>query len=259
MPPPRRDEEEPFQAALRRAIERADEVRATLPDVPPKVAFELRRKAVHVLVAIVAVPMLLLLPFAVAVGAGVLGIVIISATWFIERRRMRGQLAESYNRLVHAPVADVLARTRRPGEDYPYSPVLYTLSLILIGLAVEFLGMSWTIAFAAYAILGLGDAASALVGVAYGRTKLAWNRRKSVEGLTAGFVAGFFAGVAMSAIPFAFASVPVPPLFPLVVLAGAAAGALAESLPRVEDNFVVPLSAAAVMFALATLLRLPLP
>ena len=113
------------------------------------------------------------------------------------------------------------------------------------------LGLSWSVAFAAYAILGVGDAASALVGVAYGRTKLPWNARKSVEGTCAGGVAGFLGGVVLGAAPILFAGALVPPVFLAIVLVGAVAGALAETIPRVEDNFVVPLASAAVMFVLA--------
>lgn len=253
--------EDPFQAALRRAMERAEEVRRTLgvAEVPPKVAFELRRKALHVFVAVVAVPMLLLLPFRFSLTLAIGAILIISSTWAIERRRMQHLLLPPYKEHVHKHLAGALERTRRPHEDFPWSPVLYTASLIILGLAHEYLDVSWTIIFAAYAILGIGDAASALVGVAYGRTKLPWNRSKSVEGLLAGLVTGFFAGVVMSALPFAFAGVLYPIPFFAIVLTGATAGAFAESLPGVEDNFVVPLAAAAAMWALSLILGLALP
>lgn len=247
--PWRRDHE----AALRRAVDRA--VAATHIEVPPKVRFEMRRKVLHIGTAVVAVPLLLLLPFYVSVSLALLGILVISITWGIERRRLPPELKGP----LHEPLAEVLNKTRRPHEDFPWSPVLYTASLILIGLAHQLFGLSWAIAFAAYAILGLGDAASALVGVAYGRKRLPWNRKKSVEGTVAGFAAGFMAGAVMASIPYAFSAVAIPPALFVVLVAGAASGALAETMPRVEDNFVVPLVAAATMWALATLLALPLP
>lgn len=243
-----------LHAALSRALARA---RGEVPVVSERVRFEMRRKLLHVVVAILAVPLLLLLPFWAVLGLAVTGIVVTVLTWAIERRRLPPELKGPF----HEPLAEVLNKTRRPGEDFPWSPVLYTVSLILIGLAHLQLGLSWSIAFAAYAILGLGDAASALVGVAYGRTKLPWNRKKSVEGTFAGLTVGFFAGAVMGVVPFAFAAgaVALTPLFFLIVLAGAVAGALAETIPRVEDNFVVPLSAAAAMFLLAGALGVPLP
>lgn len=245
---PRRDP----AARLREAIERA-----AAPDfqLPEKVRFEMRRKVLHVLTAVLAVPALLLLPFWISLALAVTGIVVITLTWGIERKRIPPELKGP----LHDELAEVLHKTRRPHEDYPWSPVLYTLSLIIIGVAHEFLGLSWAIAFAAYAILGIGDAASALVGVAYGRTKLAWNRKKSAEGTLAGLVAGLLAGVVMASIPYAFAGLAVPLLILPVVVIGATAGALAETIPHVEDNFVVPLAAAAAMWGAATALGVPLP
>ncbi|HWH07680.1 MAG TPA: hypothetical protein VNX21_00675 [Candidatus Thermoplasmatota archaeon] len=247
--------EDPVQAALRRAIERAERARGTLHQVPPRVQFELRRKALHVTTAVVAVPLLLFVPLVPLLVLSGLGIVFITMTWAIERRRLSRRFAGP----LHDELAHVLASTRRPHEDYPWSPVLYTVSLMVIALAHAFLGLSWALAFAAYAILGIGDAASALVGVAYGRTRLPWNPRKSVEGTAAGLAAGFLAGSFLGALPYAVAGLPVPPLFHGVVLVGATAGALAETVPRVEDNLVVPLAAAGAMFLLSGAVGLALP
>lgn len=245
----RRDET--FIAALERAMERA---KAARPHVPPGVRFELRRKILHVVTAIVAVPLLLVVPYAWALGLALVGIGVITLTWAIERRRLPRELAGP----LHDELATVLERTRRPNEDYPWSPVLYTVALVIVATWHQFGGLAWSVVFAAYAILGIGDAASALVGVAYGRTRLPWNRKKSMEGTVAGLVAGFLAGVVLGAVPFAFAGLPIPPDFLAVVAAGAMAGSLAETIPRVEDNFVVPLAAAGTMALTAMALGLPL-
>lgn len=244
-----------MQAALRRAIERAEAARDALPQVPPRVQFEARRKLLHVATAVLAVPLLLYVPLLPLLGLSALGIVAITLTWAIERRR----ISRAFAGPLHDELAEVLDRTRRPGEDYPWSPVLYTVSLVVIALAHAYLGMSWALAFAAFAILGVGDSASALVGVAYGRHRIPWNRRKSWEGTLAGLAAGFLAGSLLGSLPYWVASMGVPPLFHAVVLAGSVAGALAESLPRIEDNLAVPLASAAAMFALATATGLPLP
>ena len=240
------------QDQLRRAIARATE---GLPPVSPALRFELRRKVLHVVVAVVAVPMLLLLPLMWNFIIGTSGILVITLTWAIERRR----LPDSLKGPLHEPLAGVLVSTRRPGEDYPWSPVLYTVSLLILGAAHAYLALPLSIALASYAILGIGDATSALVGVAYGRTKLAWNRRKSLEGTAAGIAAGCLGGLAMGVIPLAFAGQAPTAGFFLVVAAGAIAGGLAETAPRVEDNFVVPLAAASAMFAVALLAGVALP
>ena len=247
-----RTRDDGFTGALHRAIDRA---RAGRPPLSESVRFELRRKILHIVTAVAAVPVLLVVPLWLAFLLGAGGIAVVTVTWAIERRRLPAELKGP----LHDEFAEVLEKTRRPGEDYPWSPVLYTVSLMVIALAHVTLGLSWSVAFAAYAILGVGDAASALVGVAYGRTKLPWNARKSVEGTCAGGVAGFLGGVVLGAAPILFAGALVPPLFLGIVLVGAVAGALAETIPRVEDNFVVPLASAAVMFGLVRLSGLALP
>lgn len=84
--------------------------------------------------------------------------------------------------------------------------------------------------------LALGDAASALAGKAYGRTKL-FGGRKSLEGSLAGFAVGFAAALACGVRPGA-------------ALAAAAAGALAELLPTTpwfNDNLWIPVASSFVL------------
>lgn len=84
--------------------------------------------------------------------------------------------------------------------------------------------------------LALGDAASALVGKAFGRTKM-FGGRKSLEGTLAGFSAGFAAALAYG-------------LPPSRAFAAALAGALTELLPTTpwfNDNLWVPVASATVL------------
>jgi dolichol kinase len=84
--------------------------------------------------------------------------------------------------------------------------------------------------------LALGDAASALVGKAFGRTKL-FGDRKSLEGTLAGFSVGFAAALAYG-------------LPPRAAFAAALAGALTELLPTTpwfNDNLWVPVASATVL------------
>ena len=95
---------------------------------------------------------------------------------------------------------------------------------------------------AALAMLMLGDAAAALVGRRFGRTR--WPRSpKSVEGSAAYVAAAVVTGLAV-------AQWPGSGLGPLAVGVGAVAGAALEALPiPVNDNFRVPVLSALAMLA----------
>lgn len=87
--------------------------------------------------------------------------------------------------------------------------------------------------------LALGDAASALVGKAYGRIRL-FGGRKSLEGSLAGFAVGFAAALACGVRPGA-------------ALAAAAAGAGVELLPTTawfNDNLWIPVACATALVVL---------
>lgn len=84
--------------------------------------------------------------------------------------------------------------------------------------------------------LALGDAASALVGKAFGRTKL-FGGLKSLEGSLAGFAVGFAAALACGVRPGA-------------AFAAALAGSLAElppTTPWFNDNLWIPVASATVL------------
>lgn len=84
--------------------------------------------------------------------------------------------------------------------------------------------------------LALGDAASALVGKAFGRVRL-FGGAKSLEGSLAGLAVGFAAALAYG-LPSGAA------------FAAALAGALAELLPTTpwsNDNFLIPVASATVL------------
>jgi len=84
--------------------------------------------------------------------------------------------------------------------------------------------------------LALADSASALVGKAFGKTKL-FGGQKSLEGSLGGFATGFAAALACGVRPGA-------------AFAAALAGALAELLPTtpwLNDNLTIPLVTATVL------------
>lgn len=223
----------------------------TMSGVSPRIKFEVRRKSVHVLGAIIAVFAFLVLPFAVAFGIAALIIVVITVTHFVQRHRIKVAPPLNY---VTDPIGEALEKTRRPHENFPWAPVLFTAALMIIGSVVFFLDLPKAFAFAAFGILGVGDAASALIGIAYGAHKLPWNRSKSWEGSGAGFAANFVAALVLASVDFSVRGVVLPVEWVAVALAGAVAGALTESMPHVEDNLFVPVAALAAMLVIGALL-----
>jgi phosphoserine phosphatase len=82
--------------------------------------------------------------------------------------------------------------------------------------------------YAAIAIFTLGDSFASIFGSTFSKTKLPFNKDKSLEGSTAGFIAALIGG-----------SVFVSPLFALV---GALVAMIVESLPLpINDNLMIPI------------------
>lgn len=122
----------------------------------------------------------------------------------------------------------------RESERRHYSGIIFTtvgsLAAMVIGRGEP------VIVGAAILQLALGDAASALVGKAFGRVKL-FGGAKSLEGSLAGFAVGFAAALACGVRPSA-------------AVAAALAGSLAELLPTTpwfNDNLWIPVASATVL------------
>jgi len=103
----------------------------------------------------------------------------------------------------------------------------------------------------AWAVMGFGDPAAALVGAAWKEgPRIPWNRRKSVAGsaafLLAAWVGSFGILCALQAIEGR--SLEWAPLA-LLCCGAALAGAVAESLPFSEDNLLVVLATGLVLTA----------
>lgn len=125
----------------------------------------------------------------------------------------------------------------RETEKKHFSGIFHTTAGCLAAMLVA-RGDS-VIVSAAILQLALADSASALVGKAFGRTKL-FGGQKSLEGSLGGFATGFAAALACGVRPGA-------------AFAAALAVTLAELLPTTpfcNDNLLIPLASAAVLSVL---------
>jgi dolichol kinase len=117
----------------------------------------------------------------------------------------------------------------------------------MLGCAISVAAFPPHVAMGAILTLVLGDAAGALVGVSFGRTKLSavGNGSKSLEGTLAVFATSAVVWLAMLS-----GAGPGPVEF--AVLAGALAGALAELFPmRFDDNVAIPVASGLAVCAAA--------
>ena len=118
---------------------------------------------------------------------------------------------------------------REENRDFPgKGAILYGLGVSLAILLYNPMAVK-----ASIACLAFGDVASTLVGKAFGRHRIFWNRRLSVEGSVAFVVASFLGMLFM-----------LPPAYALVA---SVVGAFVETIPKVDDNFSIPVLVGAVM------------
>lgn len=239
----------PHDDVVLRAVRYMTEAREKL-HVPSKVRWELRRKAWHVLGATMAVPVLLLLPLEWAIGFALFTMAVIVAAYYVVRRR--SLVATPLEETLEKTVGKVILDTRRKGEDFPWASVLFLVSLIAIAMGTYLFHVPLAYAFAAFGILGMGDAASAIIGIAYGKNRIPWNPRKSIEGTVGGIIVGYFTAVFLASIDFAVQGQLLPIEIFAICLVGAVVGMLFESLPGVQDNLAIPLSAWGAMAILGS-------
>jgi phytol kinase len=115
-----------------------------------------------------------------------------------------------------------------PGEGSMY----YALgSLFVLGLLKE----NATASASVILILAIGDSLSTYIGMNYGKTRLPWNNRKTLEG-SIGFAVG--AMCALFVLPLS------------VTLVAILAAVIVESLPRLNDNITVPVVSSLVYYLL---------
>jgi uncharacterized protein (TIGR00297 family) len=151
-------------------------------------------------------------------------------------------------RLLRKVAGDRLHRPLELAQTVPMGLALYPTSVLVLLLMLP---SRMDIVAGAWGILALGDGAATLIGRRYGTTPWPWNRRKSVAGTAALFLAGGAAGSflcwwcrpAIVPPPYLWFSIGAPFLAALVAAA-------VETIPiRLDDNVSVPLTAATVLWA----------
>lgn len=130
----------------------------------------------------------------------------------------------------------MLAATREEKTAPALKPIYYAL-----GIASSILIFPRGVENLAIITLTVGDGLAGAFGRLFGKTPIPYNERKTVEGSLFGFSLAFL---------LAAFFVPVE-----AALVGAVAGALAESLGKLEDNLLVPLSSGAAAWLLTSLIR----
>jgi uncharacterized protein (TIGR00297 family) len=155
--------------------------------------------------------------------------------------------ALAFNVAVMPRVGSAIYRPSDRTRRFSHGIVLYPVAVL--GLILMF-PYRLDIAAAAWGILAFGDGMASVVGRRWGHRRIPWNRDKSVAGSAALFLCGGAAGAflawwcrpAVIPPPFLWFSVGVPFFAALVA-------AFAETIPvRLDDNILVPGSAAAVLW-----------
>ena len=116
--------------------------------------------------------------------------------------------------------------------EFATAPIFFAAGILL-----TLLVFPTPVRSAAIAIFALGDSTASIVGRAYGKRALLFNRGKTLEGSTSGFIFAFLAGSFYIA--------------PWKALIGAVAAMTVEYLPLpVSDNLITPLVTGAVLMVI---------
>lgn len=215
---------------------------------------EVKRKVLHATAAILAVPFLLLFDLVIGIILAIIGLALIALIWYLEdhERELKGPAGHGQRALAKA-----MDETMRPEEAFPWAPYYFVSGLLAVAIASEVLAVPLSLAFAAYAVLGIGDAASALIGRAYGSIPIPWSPNMTLEGTAAGITAAYPWALMLAGVyhlwieaPQIDEALPFPVHLTWIVLAGTVAGMLAETI-EFEDNLTVPVVSWATMSMLA--------
>lgn len=190
---------------------------------------ETKRQIVHLSGAFSLVPLLYLGKMITGVGAVAIALGILTLSWWVKKKH---EIRERFPIRLRK-VEDVEDRTHELLNGLEREEVLDKMPyygafcfFTAIGLSVLVLPVKW--ALLAVLILSVSDALATMVGVHVGKFPLFHNQNKSLEGSLT-----FFASAFVISLLF---------LSPVVALYLAIFTALVESVPRLNDNFSIPLA-----------------
>ncbi|HUU42777.1 MAG TPA: DUF92 domain-containing protein [Planctomycetota bacterium] len=149
----------------------------------------------------------------------------------------------------------VFRRMLRSNEaSHTFSPGKFIYGVVVLVLILVFGVGGFHIVAGAWALMGIGDGMSNIIGRRYGRVKVAWNRSKTWEGFAAFVVFGTLAAgflVWWVALREEIAPVPFERAMLLALVAAVAAGLVETSRGKyVDDNISVPVVGALVLYLL---------
>jgi uncharacterized protein (TIGR00297 family) len=180
-----------------------------------------------------------------AMGAGAL--LLRYSPWW--QAAILGGAALAFNLAVLPRIAGHLYRPK-DHRRFQAGIILYPLAVVLLILVFPH---RLDIAAAAWGILAVGDGMATLVGRQFGRTRIPWNREKSIAGSCAFVVCGGCAGALLA---WWCRPAVVPPAYLWFSLGApfvaALAAAFVETIPiKLDDNISVPASAALVLWGMS--------
>ena len=181
----------------------------------------------------------------VHIAVGAVALTLRFLTWW--QAAILATVAVAANALVLPRLARSIYRPGDRRSTLTSGIVIYPLSILALILAfphrLDLVAVAW-------AILAAGDGSATLVGAHVGTAPLAWNPAKSWGGLLAFVVCGGAAGLGLTMwhhpdVDMTW-SLAAPP-----ILAAVIAGFVETAPIRLDDNFSVPVAAAAVLWSLA--------
>ncbi|MGC9058665.1 MAG: diacylglycerol/polyprenol kinase family protein [Candidatus Nanoarchaeia archaeon] len=228
-----------------------------LKSVANKIRHEIHRKAAHI-TGLLAILALILLNESVAMKILALLLVFsIFGNWYFSRKELRIQTYEGALKSIGLPdevaerkakrldkkILAILYSFARANEKEPFQASIKAILSLLIILIL--FGSPFAI-FGGLAV-AFGDSAASLIGKKFGKIKIIFNRKKSLEGTVAFFSACTLAILAYLWLFPKYAFINPFLLAPLISVIGA----FTETIPYLDDNFSVPIIVGFVTWSLA--------